>query len=48
MLIEICKKAHETKCETLVQDLYQELNKLQEITNNIIRGNLKDSEKSEW
>lgn len=48
MLMEICKKAHETKCKTLVEDLYQELNKLQKITNNIIQSDLKDNEKKEW
>lgn len=48
MLMEICQKAHETKCKTLVEDLYQELNKLKKITNTIIQSDLKDSEKKEW
>lgn len=48
MLKEICKKAHETKSKTLVQDLYQELYKLKDITNNIIQSNLTDAEKKNW
>lgn len=48
MLREICEKAHKTKCETLVEDLYQELQKLQKVTNNIIQGDLRGSEKREW
>ena len=48
MLREICEKAYKTKCRTLVEDLYQELQKLQKITNNIIQDDLRDSEKREW
>jgi len=41
MLKEICEKAHQTKSKTLVQDLRQELNQLQEKVE-IINKNIKD------
>lgn len=48
MLREICKKAHETKSKTLVQDLYKELSNLKNITNDIIQSNLSNTIKEEW
>lgn len=48
MLKEICEKAHQTKSKTLVQDLRQELNQLQEITKIIIQSELEESDKKEW
>lgn len=48
MLKEICEKAHQTKSETLVQDLQQELKELQEITSNIIQSDLSNIAKNDW
>ena len=48
MLKEICEKAHQTKSKTLVQDLRQELNQLQEVTKIIIQSDLKENDKKEW
>lgn len=48
MLKEICKKAHETKCKTLISDLYQELNSMKNITNNILQSNLENNVKKDW
>lgn len=48
MLKEICKRAHETKNETLVEDLYQELHNLQNITSKIIESDLNSYDKKNW
>ncbi len=48
MLKEICERAHQTKSKTLVQDLRQELNQLQEITKVIIKSNLEENDRKEW
>ncbi len=48
MLKKICEKAHQTKSKTLVQDLRQELNQLQEVTKIIIQSDLKENDKKEW
>lgn len=48
MLKEICKKAHKTKSKTLVEDLYQELHNLQDITSKIIESDLDSYDKKNW
>lgn len=48
MLKEICEKAHKTKSKTLVEDLYQELHNLQNITSKIIESDLDSYDKKNW